>query len=139
MARTAEPEGWTSQFREIMFDVKLEAHDLRGDEALFGEALRPDSYTESQALAADLRAAGSDGIAYPSCRQPGGECVALFYSDLQRTPFRGDTSTITGMVRGSISTARSAAAPSTASRLSHERHGDQSGTPQRARTRSRTP
>ncbi|MBE7184315.1 MAG: RES family NAD+ phosphorylase [Methylobacterium mesophilicum] len=89
MARTAEPEGWTSQFREIVFDMDLKAHDLRGDPARFGEALMPDSYVESQALASDLRAAGSDGIAYSSCRQPGGECVALFYPDLAANPVQG--------------------------------------------------
>ncbi|RIX99502.1 RES domain-containing protein [Aureimonas flava] len=89
MARTAESEGWTSQFREIVLNVNLRAHDLRGDPARFGEALMPDSYIESQALAADLRAAGSDGIAYPSCRQPDGECVALFYPDLGANPIQG--------------------------------------------------
>ncbi|KAB0678463.1 RES family NAD+ phosphorylase [Aureimonas leprariae] len=89
MARTAEPEGWTSQFREIVLDVNLWAHDLRGDPARFGEALTPDSYVESQAVAADLHAAGSDGIAYPSCRQPDGECVALFYPDLAANPVQG--------------------------------------------------
>ena len=87
MARTAESAGWTSQFREIVFDVNVEAaHDLRGDQALFAEALRPDSYAESQGLAADLHAGGADGIVYPSCRQPGGECVALFYPDLAANP-----------------------------------------------------
>lgn len=89
MARTVEPEGWTSQFREIALDVGFEAHDLRGDPVRFGEALLPDSYAESQALAADLRADGSDGIVYPSCRQPGGECVALFYPDLAANPVQG--------------------------------------------------
>ena len=89
MARTAEPEGWTSQFREVVLDVRLQAHDLRGDPARFEEALVPDSYAESQALAADLRAAGSDGIAYPSVRQPGGECVGLFYPDLATNPIQG--------------------------------------------------
>ena len=89
MARTAEPAGWTSQFREIVLDVRLRAHDLRGDEALFAEALLPDSYVESQALGADLRAGGSDGIAYSSRRQEDGECVALFYPDLASNPVQG--------------------------------------------------
>ena len=89
MARTGEPAGWTSQFREIVLDVTLNAHDLRGDRALFAEALRPDSYAESQSLGADLRAEGADGIAYPSCRQPDGECVALFYPDLAANPVQG--------------------------------------------------
>jgi hypothetical protein len=89
MVRTAERAGWTSQFREIVLDVTVEAHDLRGDRLLFAEALLPDSYAESQALAADLRAGGSEGIAYPSCRQPDGECVALFYPDLASSPVQG--------------------------------------------------
>lgn len=89
MARTAEAAGWTSQFREIVLDVALQAHDLRGDTALFAEALRPDSHAASQALAANLRAGGAEGIAYPSCRQPGGECVALFYPDLASNPTQG--------------------------------------------------
>jgi hypothetical protein len=89
MARTAEPEGWTSQFREIGLDVKLEASDLRGGDASFEEALKPDDYAPSQTLAAALRAGGSDGIVYPSCRQRGGECVALFYPDLATNPIQG--------------------------------------------------
>jgi RES domain len=89
MARTAEPAGWTSQFREIVLDVKLRAHDLRGGATSFAEALLPVSYVESQGLAADLRARGSDGITYPSCRQEDGECVALFYPDLAENPVQG--------------------------------------------------
>lgn len=90
MARTAEPPGWASQFREIVLDVNVTAaHDLRGDPAMFAAALLPDSYVESQRLAADLRAGGSEGIVYPSCRQPGGECVALFYPDLAARPVQG--------------------------------------------------
>ena len=89
MARTAEPAGWTSQFREIVLDVSVEAHDLRGDQAKFAEALLADNYAESQALAADLRAGNSQGIAYPSVRQPGGECIGLFYPDLASDPIQG--------------------------------------------------
>ncbi len=73
MACTAEPEGWTSPFRETILDVNLEAHDPRGDPARFGDALLSYSYAESQALAADLRAAGSEGIPYLSCRKSDGE------------------------------------------------------------------
>jgi hypothetical protein len=89
MARTAEPPGWTSQFRELVLDVNLRAHDLRGDPAPFAGALLPDSYAQSQVLAADLRARGAEGIVYPSCRQRGGECVALFYPDLASNPVQG--------------------------------------------------
>ena len=89
MQWTAETPGWTSQFREIVLDVEALAHDLRGNATRFAGALRAEDYSESQALAADLRANGSDGIVYPSCRQHDGECVALFYPDLAANPVQG--------------------------------------------------
>ncbi len=88
MARTAEPPGWTSQFREIVLDVHLDAHDLRNEQA-YAEALRPDDYGESQRLAGVLRRGGSDGLVYPSRRKRRGECVALFYPDLAANPVQG--------------------------------------------------
>ena len=88
MVRTAEPAGWTSQFREIVLDVDVPAHDL-SDERAYADALRPNDYSESQRLAADLRAAGSDGVVYPSTRHRGGTCVALFYPDLARNAIQG--------------------------------------------------
>lgn len=54
-------------------------HDLRGG---WPAEHDPVHYTASQALARELRAAGSNGLAYDSVRDPGGECVALFYPDL---------------------------------------------------------
>ena len=89
MARTREAPGWTSQFREIVMSVHADLHDLR---ALTGEpapVLDPDSYSASQAFARQLKGAGSDGIAYPSVRHPGGECVALFYPDRPSNPLQG--------------------------------------------------
>jgi hypothetical protein len=88
MARTAEPAGWTSQFREIVMDVSVEAHDLR-DEARFGPALDPLDYTAAQALGRQLRAGGSDAVLYPSRRAPGGECLGLFYPDLASKAVQG--------------------------------------------------
>lgn len=88
MARSAEPAGWTSQFREIVLDVDAILHDLR-DEAAYAGALHPDDHVASQRLAADLRAAGSDGLLYPSRRHRGGECVALFYPDLASNAVQG--------------------------------------------------
>jgi hypothetical protein len=41
------------------------------------------------ALGAALRAAGSEGIVYPSVRCPGGACVALMYPDLASNPVQG--------------------------------------------------
>ncbi|MGZ9034164.1 MAG: RES family NAD+ phosphorylase, partial [Rhodospirillales bacterium] len=89
MAQTREAPGWTSQFREVVMDVEARLHDLRGDDPALAPALDPDSYVASQALASALRAAGSDGLVYPSVRHPVGECVGLFYPDLARDPVQG--------------------------------------------------
>ncbi len=89
MARTKEVPGWTSQFREIIVDVDADVHDLRPLAAESVPALDPVGYAAPQALAAKLRGAGSNGIAYPSIRHPGGECVALFYPDCASNPIQG--------------------------------------------------
>lgn len=89
MAATRQPPGWTSQFREILIDVKASLHDLRGpgfDAATF---LLPNDYSESQRLGTALRVSGSDGVVYPSVRQPGGQCVGLFYPDGATNPVQG--------------------------------------------------
>ena len=82
MARTAEKPGWSSQFREIVMDVRGKLHDLTG----IGEAARayldPDDYRASQMLGSDLHTFGSEGLSYQSARHPGGQCIALFYPDL---------------------------------------------------------
>jgi hypothetical protein len=89
MARTAEEPGWMSQFREIILTLGALLHDLRGPERRDHPALDPDNYRASQELANSLKAAGSDGVAYPSVRHPGGECVGLFYPDCASAPVQG--------------------------------------------------
>jgi len=89
MARTREASGWTSQFREIILSVDADLHDLRSDRSGYQDALAPDSYVASQTLAASLRAAGSDGIVYPSVRHVGGACAGLFYPDCASNPVQG--------------------------------------------------
>jgi hypothetical protein len=89
MARTAEPPGWTSQFREIVLDVAGEFHDLREVAGAYGEVLDPDDYAAAQALGAGLREDGSEGLIYPSVRCPGGACAGLFYPDLAANPVQG--------------------------------------------------
>jgi len=84
MVRTHEAPGWTSQFRELVMEVEGRLHDLRG--AAFAFALQPDDYAGSQMLAAQLRAAGAEGVVYPSVRRNGALCVGLFYPDLARAP-----------------------------------------------------
>jgi len=89
MARTREPPGWTSQFREIILAIEAGLHDLRGEPVGESALLRRDDYAASQALGASLRAAGADGVVYPSVRHPGGACAGLFWPDLARNPVQG--------------------------------------------------
>jgi RES domain len=89
MTRTHEAAGWTSQFREIVLNIDAHLHDLRKPNTAQLQALDPNRYTVSQALAAQLRAAGSDGLVYPSARREGGECAALFYPDLATDAVQG--------------------------------------------------
>ena len=89
MARTGEPPGWTSRFRELVLDVTAPLHDLRGGDPAWAPALDPDDYAEAQKLANALREHGSEGIVYPSLRHPGGECAGLFYPDLATKLVRG--------------------------------------------------
>lgn len=89
MTRTKEPAGWTSQFREIIMSIDARLHDLRKPDADQLQSLDPDSYAISQKLSAQLRAAGSDGLVYPSARHKVGECVALFYPNLAANAVQG--------------------------------------------------
>lgn len=89
MARTKEAPGWTSQFREILLEVRAELHDLRIQHVKHADILDPDDYRAAQALGARLRGAGAEGIVYPSVRHPGGDCVGLFYPDLAANPIQG--------------------------------------------------
>ena len=88
MMRTKEAPGWTSEFQELVMDLHATLHDLRGNDAV-SSALDPDSYVYSQNLAQSLRAAGSNGLVYPSCRHPGGQCAGLFYPDVADKPIQG--------------------------------------------------
>jgi len=65
--------------RLYLADVDAKLHTLRPG---WPEAHDPDSYAYSQALARDLREAGSEGVVFNSVRHPGGACVALFHPDL---------------------------------------------------------
>lgn len=86
MARTDEAAGWSSQFREIVMDVATPLHDLRD---AVPAVLDPDDYRAAQAIGAALKAAGSEGVLYPSVRHDGGECVGLFYPDKPRNVMQG--------------------------------------------------
>ena len=84
MTATREAPGWTSQFRELVIDVDATLHDLRGGDPRWTPALDRETYTESQRLGRALRGLASDGLVYPSQRDPAGECVGLLFPDLVR-------------------------------------------------------
>ena len=88
MAATAEPPGWTSDFRELVGALDARLHDLRGDDR-FAACLDAHDYAPAQALARRLRAVGSDGVVYPSVRYPEGHCVAAFWPDVVGIPVQG--------------------------------------------------
>jgi RES domain len=88
MAATAQPPGWTSQFRELVLSVEARLHDLRGNIA-FSPALEPDDYGVAQDIGLRLHGAESDGVVFPSVRRDGGECAGLFYPDLAHNPVQG--------------------------------------------------
>ena len=89
MAQTHQASGWTSQFRELVLDIDAELHDLCGKNVTFVPALDPDDYAIAQELGAALRSRGSNGLVYPSLRDPDGVCVGLFYPDLATLPLQG--------------------------------------------------
>lgn len=89
MARTREAPGWTAQFREIVLDIDAQLHDLRIHDPSLAAVFDAASYAASQPLGAALRAAGSEGVVYPSVRHAEGQCVGLFHPDLARNPRQG--------------------------------------------------
>jgi len=65
--------------RVLVGRIDADFHDLEGlAEAERRPLLDPDSYAASQAFAAALRKAPTNGIHYPSVRRPNGHCVAAF-------------------------------------------------------------
>ena len=85
---TDEAPGWLAQMRELVGAVDNAFHDIRS-EGGFADYLDPDSYDASQAFARELRANGSNGVVYPSVRDPGGECVGAFWPDAVGLPVQG--------------------------------------------------
>jgi hypothetical protein len=88
MAATAQPPGWTSQFRELVLSIDARLHDVRRNPA-FKAALDPDDYAFAQDMGLRLHSSGSDGVVFPSVRREGGECAGLFYPDLASGPVQG--------------------------------------------------
>lgn len=64
--------------RVYSVDLAGTLHDIRALRDEHQDLYQPEIYTASQALARDLREAGSDGIVYASVRHEGGECAVVF-------------------------------------------------------------
>lgn len=81
-AATNEAPGWISEVRHLTGSIDATLVDLRSEDGT--PYLNPDParYRNSQDLAIALRAAGADGIVYPSQRLAGGECIAAFWPDV---------------------------------------------------------
>lgn len=72
--------GWEEEsvtYDAYLADFSGHFHDIRGREE-FAACHAPDTYVASQALAEQLLAAGSAGIAFTSVRRPPGDCLACF-------------------------------------------------------------
>jgi hypothetical protein len=85
-AATCEEPGWIADKRELIGRIDALLTDIRQG---YPHLLDPDDYTASQAFALAEKAAGSNGIIYPSVRNPGGTCFAAFYPDVVSPPVQG--------------------------------------------------
>jgi len=98
LRETAWEEEDTADYLDYQADFRAEFHDLR-DSARpakrYADCLSPNSYTASQALAAQLLESGSAGIVYPSVRRSGGTCIACFRPVLVTNVRKGYVYTIT--------------------------------------------
>lgn len=66
-------------YRQLLAGFSARFHDLHGEPG--HPCLAPDpavGYPAGQALAKTIRAAGGNGVFYPSVRHPGGSCLAAF-------------------------------------------------------------
>lgn len=77
MLATDEP-AQELDMRVYAVDLNADLHDIRAMQASHPVWYHPTSYAMSQELARGLRENGSNGIAYASVRQEGGQCAAIF-------------------------------------------------------------
>jgi RES domain-containing protein len=66
------------QMRLYTVKAKGQVVDLRRAAGGMAEVFAPDDYGPGQSLGRRLRQEGTAGLAYPSVRRPGGECLAAF-------------------------------------------------------------
>ena len=82
--------GWVSEVRQLIGAIDTDLVDLREGNQI--HLLDPDitTYPTSQAFAIAQKAAGHDGIVYPSLRHPEGACIGVFYPDAVGAAVQGD-------------------------------------------------
>ncbi len=76
-AQTADPPHG-EEMRVLVGAVDASFHDLRADSAHWQAQLAPEDYAAGRELGRRLRAAGSNGIVYPSVRRRAGQCLGAF-------------------------------------------------------------
>jgi hypothetical protein len=89
MRQTAQKPGWTSDFRELVGNLSVNLHDIRGGTAEYAPLLHPDDYTQSQPFAAALRKSGSNGLVWNSVRYTAGLAAGVFRPNLVAAPSQG--------------------------------------------------
>ncbi len=89
LQETAWDEEDVADYLDYLADFRAEFHDLRGSSE-HSNCLSPDSYVDSQRLAAELLRTGSAGVVYPSVRRQGGTCLACFRPVLVTNVRKGD-------------------------------------------------
>jgi hypothetical protein len=78
-ARDSADPPRSEDFRVLVGAVTAEFEDVAALPAAQRVGiLDPESYAASQAYAQEIRAAGADGVAYPSVRHAGGQCIGAF-------------------------------------------------------------
>ncbi|MCC4243029.1 RES family NAD+ phosphorylase [Stappia indica] len=87
-AATGEAPGWIADMRELVGEIDADMVDLTREDPAAAPLLDPDDYGPSQTFAAEIRAAGHNGIAYPSVRHDGGACFAAFHPDVMSVPIQ---------------------------------------------------
>ena len=87
-AQTREPLGTTMELRALVAAIDARFDDIRDG---FRKAHDPNDYRLAQALARELREAGSNGIVYRSVRQVGGSCLAALRPKAVNPPISGPT------------------------------------------------
>jgi hypothetical protein len=87
-AATSDPPH-AEDMRVLSGRIDARFHDLRGAAERFVACLDPSDYGAGQALGKRLRAAGSNGVAYPSVRRAGGQCLGAFRPKAVGIPVQG--------------------------------------------------